>query len=122
MYTYKLLHFHKVTVGYGFPGYIIIGLRLFDTQCPVNGRKKVKVNVQRYLMLLLEKVAPSLREKAAFSTIIFMQDGATSHSADLVKKFLIQTFGEEIIVSKRCKFSLLARSPDLTPADFWLWG
>ncbi|GFT28816.1 uncharacterized protein TNCV_3585341 [Trichonephila clavipes] len=45
-----------------------------------------------------------------------MQDGATSHTANPVKTFLIQTFGEDRIVSRP------PRSPDLTPADFWLWG
>ena len=34
----------------------------------------------------------------------------------------MQTFGEERIISKRCKFSWPSRSPDLAPVDFWLWG
>ncbi|GFT47634.1 uncharacterized protein NPIL_441191 [Nephila pilipes] len=75
----------------------------FETQCPVNGWKKVTVNAQDYLTLLCEKVVPYLREKDALCTVTFMQDGATSHTAKSVKEFLIQTFGEEIINSKRCK-------------------
>ncbi|GFW56892.1 uncharacterized protein TNCV_161221 [Trichonephila clavipes] len=51
-----------------------------------------------------------------------MQDGATSHTANPVKAFLIQTFGEDRIVSRRCRYPCSPRSPDLTPADFWLWG
>ncbi|GFT79908.1 uncharacterized protein TNCV_4598171 [Trichonephila clavipes] len=51
-----------------------------------------------------------------------MQDGATSHTANPVKTFLIQTFGEDRIVSRRCRYSWPPRSPDLTPTDFWLWG
>ncbi|GFU37391.1 uncharacterized protein TNCV_4273641 [Trichonephila clavipes] len=51
-----------------------------------------------------------------------MQDGATSHTANPVKAFLIQTFGEDRIVSRRCRYPWPPRSPDLTPADFWLWG
>ncbi|GFS78702.1 uncharacterized protein TNCV_3148761 [Trichonephila clavipes] len=51
-----------------------------------------------------------------------MQDGATSHTANPVKTFLIQTFGEDRIVSRRCRYPSPPRSPDLTPADFWLWG
>ncbi|GFU90824.1 uncharacterized protein TNCV_4173201 [Trichonephila clavipes] len=39
-----------------------------------------------------------------------------------VKAFLIQTFGEDRIVSRRCRYPWPPRSPDLTPADFWLWG
>ncbi|GFT40397.1 uncharacterized protein NPIL_696081 [Nephila pilipes] len=51
-----------------------------------------------------------------------MQNGATGHTTNLVKEFLIQTFEEEIIIRKRCKFPWPPRSPVLTPADFWLWG
>ncbi|GFW42211.1 uncharacterized protein TNCV_1206671 [Trichonephila clavipes] len=48
-----------------------------------------------------------------------MQDGATSHTANPVKAFLIQTFGEDRIVSRRCRYPWPPRSPDLTLADFW---
>ncbi|GFV76158.1 RNase H domain-containing protein [Trichonephila clavipes] len=51
-----------------------------------------------------------------------MQDGATSHTANPVKAFLIQTFGKDRIVSRRCRYPWPPRSPDLTPVDFWLWG
>ncbi|GFU72266.1 uncharacterized protein TNCV_194391 [Trichonephila clavipes] len=51
-----------------------------------------------------------------------MQDGATSHTANPVKAFLIETFGEDRIVSRRCRYPWPTRSSDLTPADFWLWG
>ncbi|GFX76201.1 uncharacterized protein TNCV_2145051 [Trichonephila clavipes] len=44
-----------------------------------------------------------------------------SHTANPVKAFLIQTFGEDRIVSRHCRYPW-PRSPDLTPADFWLWG
>ncbi|GFW26693.1 uncharacterized protein TNCV_2850831 [Trichonephila clavipes] len=49
-------------------------------------------------------------------------DRATSHTANPVKAFLIQTFLEDRIVSRRCRYPWPPRSPDLTPADFWLWG
>ncbi|GFS78502.1 uncharacterized protein TNCV_3147551 [Trichonephila clavipes] len=32
------------------------------------------------------------------------------------------TFGEDRIVSRLCRYPWPPRSPDLTPADFWLWG
>ncbi|GFV70084.1 DUF4817 domain-containing protein [Trichonephila clavipes] len=35
---------------------------------------------------------------------------------------LIHTFGEDRIVSRHCRYPWPPRSPDLTPADFWLWG
>ncbi|GFU77311.1 uncharacterized protein TNCV_511521 [Trichonephila clavipes] len=31
-------------------------------------------------------------------------------------------FGEDRIVSRRCRYPWPPRFPDLTPADFWLWG
>ena len=65
----------------------------------------VTVNAQRYLKLLHEKVVPCFLDKDALAIAMFMQDGATSQSANPVKEFLIQTFGEERIISKRCKFS-----------------
>ncbi|GFU14099.1 uncharacterized protein TNCV_2536481 [Trichonephila clavipes] len=49
-----------------------------------------------------------------------MQDGATSHTANPVKAFLIQAFGEDRIVSRRCTYPWPPRSPDLTSTDFWL--
>ncbi|GFX08146.1 uncharacterized protein TNCV_4783601 [Trichonephila clavipes] len=72
----------------------------------------------RYLMLLREKVVSCLREKTALSTVTFVQDLATRHTANPVKEFLIQMFGEEKIISIMCKFSWTPRSPDLTPAGF----
>ncbi|GFV16073.1 uncharacterized protein TNCV_808521 [Trichonephila clavipes] len=51
-----------------------------------------------------------------------MQDGATSHTTNPVKAFLIQTFGEDRIVSRCSRYPWPTRSPDLTPTDFWLWG
>ncbi|GFS74640.1 uncharacterized protein TNCV_3977851 [Trichonephila clavipes] len=55
------------------------------------------------------------------SNVTFMQDGATSHTANPVKTFLIQMFREDRIVSRRCRYPCSPRSPDLTPEDFWLW-
>ncbi|GFT86938.1 uncharacterized protein TNCV_3641891 [Trichonephila clavipes] len=80
------------------------------------------VNAQRYLTLLRETVVPCLIQRGQIANVTFMQDGATSHTANPVKAFLIQTFGEDIIVSRRCRYPWPPRSPDLAPADFWLWG
>ncbi|GFX86893.1 DUF4817 domain-containing protein [Trichonephila clavipes] len=92
----------------------------FETQCPVNGW--ITVIAHRYLTLLRETVVPCLIQRGQISNVTFMQDGATSHTANPVKTFLIQTFGEDRIVSRRCRYPWPPRSPDLTPADFWLWG
>ncbi|GFV13800.1 DUF4817 domain-containing protein [Trichonephila clavipes] len=94
----------------------------FETQCPVNGWIKETVNAQRYLTLLRETVVPCLIQRGQISNATFMQDRATSRTANPVKAFLIQTFGEDRIVSRRCRYPWPPRSPDLTPADFGLWG
>ncbi|GFX59031.1 DUF4817 domain-containing protein [Trichonephila clavipes] len=94
----------------------------FETQCPVNGWKTETVNAQRYLTFLRETVMPCLIQRGQVANVTFMQDGATSHTANPVKALLIQTFGEDRIVSRRCRYPWPPRSPDLTPANFWLWG
>ncbi|GFT52787.1 uncharacterized protein TNCV_206241 [Trichonephila clavipes] len=94
----------------------------FETQCPVNGWIMKTVNAQRYVTLLWETVVLCLIQRGQISNVTFMQDGATSHTANPVKAFLIQTFGEDRMVSRLCRYPWPPRSPDLTPADFWLWA
>ncbi|GFT65909.1 DUF4817 domain-containing protein [Trichonephila clavipes] len=121
-YTQKPLHSPKVTAWCGFTGSFIIGPFFFETQCPVNGWITEAVIAHRYLTLLRETVVPCLIQRRQISNVPFMQDGETSHTANPVKTFLIQTFGEDRIVRRRCRYPWPPRSPDLTPADFWLWG
>ncbi|GFS79818.1 DUF4817 domain-containing protein [Trichonephila clavipes] len=111
-YTQKPLHSPKGTAWCFF----------FETQFPVNGWITETVNAQRYLTLLRETVVPCLIQRGQISNVTFMQDGATIYTANPVKAFLILTFGEDRIVSRRCRYPWPPRSPDLTPADFWLWG
>ncbi|GFU83996.1 uncharacterized protein TNCV_1056431 [Trichonephila clavipes] len=99
--------------------------RIWATSKPLSSKWKDNGNgkcSERYLMLLRETVVPCLIQRGQISNVMFMQDGATSHTAYPVKAFLIQTFGEDRIVSRRCMYQWTPRSPDLTPADFWLWG
>ncbi|GFY12322.1 hypothetical protein TNCV_284251 [Trichonephila clavipes] len=93
---------------YGF----IYHRTFFETQCPVNGWITETVNVQRYLTLLRETAVPCLIQRGQISNVTFMQDGATSDTANPVKAFLIQTFAEDRIVSRRCS----------EEAHFWLNG
>ncbi|GFV25714.1 uncharacterized protein TNCV_3112101 [Trichonephila clavipes] len=88
---------HCIPQKCGFTGSFIIGPFFFETQCPVNGWITETVNVQRYLTLLRETVVPCLIQRGQISNVTFMQDGATSHTANPVKAFLIQTFGEDRI-------------------------
>ncbi|GFT35320.1 DUF4817 domain-containing protein [Trichonephila clavipes] len=40
-----------------------------------------------------------------------------------VNRWIMETtFGEDRIVSRHCRYPWPPRCPDLTPADFWLWG
>ncbi|GFW00953.1 DUF4817 domain-containing protein [Trichonephila clavipes] len=103
-YTQKPLHSPKGTAWCGFTGSFIIGPFFFETQCPVNGWIMEKANAQRYLTLLRETVVLCLIQRGQISNVTFMQDGATSHTPNPVKAFLMQTFGEDIIVSRRCKY------------------
>ncbi|GFX13714.1 hypothetical protein TNCV_1922271 [Trichonephila clavipes] len=64
------------------------------------------VNAQRYLTLLRETVVPCLIQRDQISNVTFMQDGATSHTANPVKAFLIQTFGEDRIVKQLLQVSM----------------
>ncbi|GFS90709.1 DUF4817 domain-containing protein [Trichonephila clavipes] len=120
-YTQKPLHSPKVTAWCVFTGSFIIGPFFFETQCPVNGWITETVNAQRYLTLQRSTVVPCLIQQVQISNVTFMQDGATSHSANPVKAILIQTFGEDRIISRLCRYPWPPRSPDLTPTDFWLW-
>ncbi|GFX53207.1 hypothetical protein TNCV_362021 [Trichonephila clavipes] len=61
----------------------------------VRHRVAEQCDVNIHSLTLHEKVVSCLREKAAVSTATFIQDGATSHTANTVKEFLIQTFEEE---------------------------
>ncbi|GFX83343.1 DUF4817 domain-containing protein [Trichonephila clavipes] len=106
-YTQKPLHSPKVTAWCGFKGSFIIGPFFFETQCPVNGWITETVNVQRYLTLLRETVVPCLIQRGQISNVTFMQDGSTSHNANPVKAFLIQTFREDRIVSSCCRYPWL---------------
>ncbi|GFW91084.1 DUF4817 domain-containing protein [Trichonephila clavipes] len=103
-YTQKPLHSPKVTAWYGFKGSFIIGSFFFETQCPVNGWLTETVNAQRYVTLLQETVMPCLIQRGQISNAKFMQNGTTSHTANSVKAFLIQTLGEDRTVSRHCRY------------------
>lgn len=81
----------------------------------------------RYLEFLQNILVPELRR--AFPTengniderIYFQQDGAPPHYAANVRAFLNAFFRNKWI-GRRGTIEWPARSPDLTPLDFYLWG
>ena len=54
-------------------------------------------------------------------TVTFLQDGAPAHYARKVRDYLNQFFPDRWI-EHRGPLEWAARSPDLTPCDFFLWG
>ncbi|KAJ4438693.1 hypothetical protein ANN_14640 [Periplaneta americana] len=52
-------------------------------------------------------------------SVVFQQDGAPLHFAHIVRNYLNETFPGRWIGSPRF---WAARSPDLTPLDFFAWG
>lgn len=54
------------------------------------------------------------------NNIIYMHDGAPAHDAIIVRDFLNQNYHEWMCTNGPIRWP--ARSPDLNPLDFFLWG
>lgn len=52
----------------------------------------------------------------------FMQDGAPAHTALVTRDFLTNVFGADRLIGQHFNLPWPARSPDLNPLDFFLWG
>jgi len=68
------------------------------------------------LPILLENVPLHLRRN-----MIFQHDGAPTHTSRNVRRFLNRTYPNRWIGRNGPQY-WPARSPDLTPVDFFLWG
>lgn len=87
------------------------------------------LNSARYLQLLQENVIPRIMElfpnpvnaNAVNETIWFQQDGAPPHYGNAVRNYLNNIFPRKWI-GRRGTVEWPARSPDLSPLDFFLWG
>lgn len=75
------------------------------------------VNAETYLQMLKDYVWPQVKGKRLY----FQQDGASAHYATVVRQWLDQKFTDRWI-GRRGPIEWPARSPDLTPPDFFLWG
>lgn len=77
------------------------------------------VNERTYLQLLNNRAFPQLSNNynAKQQTL----DGATPHKTRLVRRRLQDVFGRRVIAMGH-QIPWPARSPDLTPFDFFLWG
>lgn len=75
------------------------------------------VNADSYLMMLKEFLWPQVKYKRMY----FQQDGAPAHYASSVRSWLNEKFPNRWI-GRRGPIEWPARSPDLSPCDFFLWG
>jgi len=110
------LHSDRVTVWCALSRVGIIGPYFFQQQ---NGRA-VTVNSDRYLTMIREFFLPALQEME-LDNVWFQQDGATAHTARTSMACLREAFPGRLI-SRYGDLNWPARSPDLTPCDYFLWG
>ena len=119
-FTYEVSNCReKLSVWVGLCGNsAIIGPYFFDGT--VNGRK--------YLDMLETFVFPSITNayqadhgNDGLFNVWWFQDGAPAHRLRDVRNRLVNTFGNRL-VALGTAVEWPARSPDLTPLDFFLWG
>ena len=109
------LHCERVTVWCALSRAGIIGPYFFEED-----EHAVTVNLARYLAMIEEFFLPQL-EEMDLGDVYFQQDGATAHTARTVMEFLREHYDGRLI-SLRGDLQWPARSPDLAPCDFFLWG
>ena len=83
-------------------------------------RETITVNGDRYRALLNEFLFTKIKEED-ISNIWFQQDDARCHTAEATLDVLRHVF-EDRSISRRADAVWLARSCDLTPLDYYLWG
>lgn len=81
------------------------------------------LNSERYLEFLQTDLSDFLDNLSLAERInlYFQQDGASIHSTNEVRRWLDQEFGNQWI-GRFSENPWPARSPDLTPLDFFIWG
>ena len=85
-----------------------------------------KVTQHSYRELLEEQLFPQMMEqlgRSKWKSLIWQQDGAGPHQARMVMEGLGGVFGGRMLVLKSIRGDSWApSSPDMNPADFFLWG
>lgn len=85
------------------------------------------LNGETYLELLEDTIDPALTDiiendnRYSEDDLFFQQDGAPPHYSRVVRQYLNERFPRQWI-GRRGPIEWPARSPDLTPLDFFLWG
>lgn len=107
----KLQKRPKLTVWCGFTSSNVVGPFIL----------RETMNGVRYLNMLREQVWPVISRWENAQSIIFMQDGAPPHYHQDVRSWLNRRFRNKWL-GRGGPYEWPARSPDLTPCDFFLWG
>ncbi|XP_018375528.1 PREDICTED: uncharacterized protein LOC108769183 [Trachymyrmex cornetzi] len=110
------MHPPRVTVWCGFWSGGIIGPFFFEN----DAGNAVTVNGERYRAMLTNFLWPQI-DTMNVDDLWFQQDGATCHTSRLTIDLLRTKFNNRII-SRSGDVNWPARSCDLTPLDFFLWG
>lgn len=79
------------------------------------------VSGESYVSLLNDEFFPAVRDRADIQDMWFQQDGAPAHYSNLARRWLDEKFSNQWM-GRRGEVEWPARSPDLTPPDFFLWG
>lgn len=108
------LHDQKVTVWCGICANRVIGPYFFEDERGAT----VTVNGARYRTMIEDFLMPIV-EANGLEHYWFQQDGATAHTARITIDLLQRSFPNRLI-SKNGNIDWPARSPDLTPPDFFL--
>lgn len=80
-----------------------------------------RVNQHSYLATLNDDLWPEIHSVATRRGYWMQQDGATSHTTNLVLDWLEDKF-EDRVISRKTQIPWPAKSPDLAPNDYWLWS
>ena len=110
------LHCPRVTVWCAVAEFGIWGPYFFE-----DNNVTVTVNSDRYCEMLETFLRPKLNMLNDMDNVWFQQDGATAHTSRRAMGILRDMFPGHLI-SLRGDIEWPARSPDLNPCDFFLWG
>lgn len=81
-----------------------------------------KLTSEIFLDLLQNQIEPALEEVAReHQEVWFQMDGCPAHSSRVVRDYLVDAFQGNVIGPNH-RINWPARSPDLSPNDFFLWG
>jgi len=80
------------------------------------------LNGEKYLELLQTDMSDQLETVDVGTELWFMQDGCPAHNYHPATTYLRNCFPGKVIGTHEQPLSWPARSPDLNPLDFFLWG